>query len=100
MAKIDTNPPGYVLVAIDISINRHDILFAAPENKRCRRITLMNTLEDYHRLIDLLGDYGFPVRIGFKATGNYHRALVYQLAIADFELQLISLVAIDNTLLP
>ena len=54
MAKIDTNPTGYVLVAIDISKNRHDILIAAPDKKRRRRVTLMNTFEDYRRLIDIL----------------------------------------------
>ena len=97
MAKIDTNPTGYVLVAIDISKNRHDILIAAPGKKRRRRVTLMNTFEDYRRLIDLLRDYGCPVRIGFEATGNYHRTLVYQLAMAGFELQLISSVAIART---
>jgi transposase len=57
----------------------------------------MNTFEDYRRLIDLLRDYGCPVRIGFEATGNYHRTLVYQLAMAGFELQLISSVAIART---
>ena len=97
MAKIDTNLTDYVLVAIDISKNRHDILIAAPGKKRRRRVTLMNTFEDYRRLIDLLRDYGCPVRIGFEATGNYHRTLVYQLAMAGFELQLISSVAIART---
>ena len=67
----------YVLVAMDISKNRHDILIAAPGKKRRRRVTLMNTFEDSRRLIDLLRDYGCPVRIGFEATGNYHRTLVY-----------------------
>ena len=57
----------------------------------------MNTFEDYRRLIDLLRDYGCPVKIGFEATGNYHRTLVYQLAMAGFELQLISSVAIART---
>lgn len=94
MAKIDTNLTDYVLVAIDISKNRHDILIAAPGKKRRRRVTLMNTFEDYRRLIDILRDYGCPVRIGFEATGNYHRTLVYQLAMAGFELQLVSSVAI------
>lgn len=97
MAKIDTNLTDYVLVAIDISKNRHDILIAAPGKKRRRRVTLMNTFEDYRRLIDILRDYGCPVRIGFEATGNYHRTLVYQLAMAGFELQLISSVAIART---
>ena len=97
MAKIDTNLTDYVLVAIDISKNRHDILIAAPGKKRRRRVTLMNTFEDYRRLIDILRNYGCPVRIGFEATHNYHRTLVYQLAMTGFELQLILSVAIART---
>jgi len=58
---------------------------------------MMNTLEDFRRLIDLLRDYGCPVRVGFEATGNYHRTLAYHLAIAGFELRLISSVAIART---
>lgn len=57
----------------------------------------MNTFEDYRRLIDILRNYGCPVRIGFEATHNYHRTLVYQLAMTGFELQLILSVAIART---
>jgi len=97
MAKTDTNLTDHVLVAIDISKKRYDILIASPGKKRRRRITMMNTLEDFRRLIDLLRDYGCPVRVGFEATGNYHRTLAYHLAIAGFELRLISSVAIART---
>ena len=72
MAKIDTNLTGYVLVAIDISKKRHDILIAAPGKKHRRRVTLMNTFEDYRRLIDLLRDYGCPVRIGADSNDFAH----------------------------
>ena len=97
MAKIDTNLTGYVHVVIDIFKKRQDILIAEPGKTHRRRITLMNTLEDYRRLIDLLCDYGCPVRIGFEVTSNYDRTLVYQLAMAGFELKLFSSVAIART---
>jgi hypothetical protein len=29
---------------------------------------------DFDRLITVLREYGLPVRIGFEATGNHHRA--------------------------
>ena len=39
-----------VLVAIDISKHRHEVLIGVPGKKRRRRITIMNTLEDFQRL--------------------------------------------------
>ena len=41
--------PSTVLVAIDISKHRHEVLIGVPGKKR-RRMTIMNTLEDFHRL--------------------------------------------------
>lgn len=64
-----------VLVAIDISKHRHEVLIGVPGKKRRRRITNFNTLEDFRRLSAALAGYDLPVRIGFEATGNYHRAL-------------------------
>lgn len=77
-----------VLVAIDISKHRHEVLIGVPDKKRRRRLTIMNTLEDFERLAGLLVSYNMPVRIGFEATGNYHRPLAYHLGQAGFELRL------------
>jgi hypothetical protein len=63
-----------LLVAIDISKHRHEVLIGVPGKKRRRRLTIMNTLEDFQRLSAALASYGLPVRIGFEATGNYHIA--------------------------
>jgi transposase len=38
-----------------------------------------------------------PVRIGFEATGNYHRVLMYHIGVAGFDLQLVSSVALAHT---
>ena len=39
-----------LLLAIDISKHRHEVLIGVPGKKRRRRMTIMNTLEDFHRL--------------------------------------------------
>ncbi|MCT4576029.1 IS110 family transposase [Donghicola sp.] len=86
-----------VLVAIDISKHRHEVLIGVPGKKRRRRMTILNTLEDFQRLSEALASYGLPVRIGFEATGNYHRTLAHHLGQAGFELKLVSSVALART---
>ncbi len=86
-----------LLVAIDISKHRHEILIGAPGKKRRRRMTITNTLDDFGRLVAALSGYGLPVRIGFEATGNYHRALAHHLGQAGFELKLVSSVGLART---
>lgn len=86
-----------LLVAIDISKHRHEVLVSLPGKVRRRRLSIGNTLEDFQRLAVLLGQYGRPVRIGFEATGNYHRAIAHHLGAAGFELKLVSSVALART---
>lgn len=86
-----------LLVAIDVSKHRHEVLIGIPGKKRRRRITLTNTLDDFQRLASALNAYGLPVRIGLEATGNYHRALAYHLGQAGFEIKLISSLGLART---
>ncbi len=86
-----------LLVAIDISKRRHEVLIGIPGKKRRRRLTITNTLEDVRRLVFSLASYDLPVRIGFEATGNYHRPLAHHLGQAGFELKLISSVGLART---
>jgi len=86
-----------ILVAIDIAKARHEVLIAAPGKKRRRRLTVLNQLVDFNRLIATLADYGRPVRVAFEATGNYHRALAYHLGVAGFDVKLVSSVALART---
>ena len=86
-----------VLVAIDISKARHEVLIAVPDKKRRRRLTVLNQLDDFNRLTAALAEYNRPVRVAFEATGNYHRALAYHLAAAGFEMKLVSSVALART---
>jgi transposase len=86
-----------VLVAIDISKARHEVLISIPGVKRRRRLSVLNNRDDFDRLIGTLSEYGHPVRVAFEATGNYHRTLTYRLGIAGFEVKLVSSVAIART---
>ena len=85
------------LVGIDISKHRHEVLIAAPGKTRRRRLTITNGTGDFMRLIAILREYGMPARIGFEATGNYHRVLMYHLGVAGFDLKLVSSVALART---
>lgn len=86
-----------VIVAIDISKYRHEVLIAVPGKKRRRRLTIQNKREDFERLVALLQSFGAPVCVGFGATGNYHRNIAYRLHQAGCELKLISSVALART---
>ena len=97
MARTETTPDARVLVGVDISKHRHEVLISVPGKQRRRRVTLTNTKADFERLVGVLSGYGLPVRIGFEATGNYHRALAHHLSCAGFELKLVSSVALART---
>lgn len=97
MTKRNSTPPDAVLVAIDMSKHRQEVLLERPEGGRRRRMTVMATKEDYDRLADELTTIGRPIIVGFEATGNYHRTLAHRLLSAGFELRLISSVALART---
>ena len=86
-----------VLVAVDIAKARHEVLISVPGKKRRRRLTILNQLNDFERLVASLTSYDLPVRVAFEATDNYHRALAYHLATAGFEVKLVSSVALART---
>ena len=47
MTKLCSTPASAVLVAIDMSKNRQEVLIERPEGGRRRRMTVMATKEDY-----------------------------------------------------
>ena len=65
MAKVEHTSDARVLVGIDISKHRHEVLIAVPGKTRRRRLTITNSTDDFMRLIAILREYGLPVRIGF-----------------------------------
>ena len=83
-----------VLVVIDIAKARHEVLISVPGKKRHRRLTVLNELADFTRLIAALKDYGHPVRAAFEASGHYHRALAYHLVTTGFEVKLVTSVVL------
>lgn len=97
MTNMEYTPSNQVLVAIDISKNRHEVLVALPAKKRRKRLTILSNKKDHKRLIHFLQKLDGPVKIGFEATGNYHRTLAWDLHQAGFELRLISSVALART---
>jgi hypothetical protein len=70
MAKAKHTTDARILVGIDISKNRHEVLIDVPGKTRRRRMTVLNTADDYQRLIAVLRGFELPVTIGFEATGN------------------------------
>lgn len=97
MTRMHSTPAGAVLVAIDMSKHRQEVLIERPEGGRRRRLTVMATKADYDGLAEQLAVIGRPIVVGFEATGNYHRTLAHRLLAAGFELRLISSVALART---
>ena len=97
MTERKPTPAGAVLVAVDISKHRNDVLIAEPGRRRRRRLVVLNTREDHDRFVEKLSAYDAPVRVGFEATGNYHRPLAFRLHQAGFELRLLSSLALSRT---
>lgn len=90
-------PEGAALLAIDVAKRRNEVLLDVPDQRRRRRMTVLNTRPEHDRLITDLKALGRPVVAGFEATGNYHRALAWRLIEAGVELRLISSVALART---
>ena len=97
MTKRSSTPADAVLVAIDMSKHRQEVLIERPEGGRRRRMTVMATKADYDRFARDLAEIARPIIVGFEATGNYHRTLAHRLLAAGFELRLISSVALART---
>lgn len=76
MAKANHMTDAGVLVGVDISKNRHDVLIAVPGRTRRKRLMVLNTAEDYERLIGLLRSFGLPVTIGFEGQGTALTAII------------------------
>jgi transposase len=97
MTNLKPMPSESVLVAIDISKLRNDILIDVPGASRHQRLVVLNTRCEHDRLVERLLAFGKPVVAGFEATGNYHRPLAYRLLQAGFALRLVSSVALART---
>lgn len=81
MTKARDTTGARILVGINVSKHCHEVLIAVPGKARRGRMTVLNTAADYQRLIEALRGFELPVMIGFEATGNYHRALMFALGM-------------------
>ncbi|SEN03433.1 Transposase [Sphingomonas gellani] len=97
MIKLPFTPAGAVLVAIDVSKNRQDVLIERPEGGRHGRMTVISIRQGYGGFAEQLAAIGRHIIVAFEATGNYHRTLAHRLLTAGFELRLISSVALART---
>ena len=87
---------GVLFVAIDVAKQIHEVLIEPPTGGR-QRWRMVNCQRDYDLLRQRLQACQAPVRIGFEATGTYHRPLAYFLHQCGFELRLISSLAVART---
>ena len=79
MGKVELTSDARVLVGIDISKHRHEVLIAVPGKTRRRRMMITNTTEDFMRLIAILREYGMAVRIlGGWVTSIYLQPSAYK----------------------
>jgi transposase len=97
MTRQQLSPRDAVLVAIDVSKLRNDVLIEVPGRTRRRRLVVPNTKSEHDRFVDLLRGLDKPVIVGFEATGNYHRPLAFRLLEEGVELRLVSSVALART---
>ena len=97
MTNREPTPASAVLVAIDISKTRNDVLIEVPGGSRHRRLIVLNTRTEHDRFVALLESFESPVIVGFEATGNYHRPLAFRLLEAGIALRLVSSVALART---
>jgi hypothetical protein len=97
MTNLEHTLPDAVLVAIDVSKIRNDVLIEIPGTHRRRRLIVPNTRLEHDRFVDRLLALSRPVMAGFEATGNYHRPLAYRLLQAGISLRLVSSVALART---
>jgi transposase len=96
MTRLDCSTDMVVLVSIDISKARNDVLVELPDGTR-RRFKVANKKDDYERLSAFLKSLGHRCVVGFEATGNYHRPLAYYLQHEGFQLRLVSSLAVART---
>jgi transposase len=96
MTAFVSNTSPTLWVAVDIAKTHHLVLLEFPDGRR-RHFRISNKLEDFAQLSVLLSGSGYPCRIAFEPTGDYHRPLAYFLQVQGFSVCLVSSVAVART---
>lgn len=68
MAKAEPASDARVLVGVDISRNRHEVLIAVPGKLRRRRIAILNKAEGFQRLIDVVQEFGLVGSVSLRGV--------------------------------
>ena len=79
-------------IAIDIAKDFNVVMIETREGKR-HKFRMANNSAGHERLVNAIRDLPQPCRIGFEATGNYHRTLAFRLITVGFDVCLISSVS-------
>ena len=90
------NLKSQVLVAVDISKNKHDVLVELPSGQR-KKMIILNRRSDFQELSEYLKSLKASCTIGMEATADYHRNLAYFLQVEGFEVKLMSSIAVART---
>lgn len=79
-------------MAIDIAKD-FNVVMVETLDGNTKRFRMANSHSDHDRLVEVVRSLPQPCRIGFEATGNYHRTLAFRLVAEDFDVCLISSLA-------
>lgn len=85
-----------LLVAIDVSKARHDVLVELPTGQR-RKMVVHNRLTDFEQLSRFLKASGYDSLIALEPTADYHRCLAYFLRQEGFQVRSVSSIAVART---
>ena len=97
MTQIINNTKQKTWVAIDVSKFKHDVLIEYPNQSR-KQLKINNTQADYAALLATIKSFEMAeVTVGFEATADYHRCLMYFLQQSGIPCVLISSIATART---
>ena len=96
MTQLSSTTSPTVWVAIDIAKLHNQVLVEFPDGRR-RHFRMANTIGDFAKFAAFLAGSGYPCRIAFEATGDYHRPLAHFLGAQGFALSLVSSIAVART---
>jgi transposase len=83
MADCDKGKPYSSRVAIDVAKDYNAVMVERRDGTR-KKFRMANNASDHDKLVEFIWELPQPCRIGFEATGNYHRVLGFRLASEGF----------------
>jgi transposase len=96
MTEHKFNSKDQVLVAVDVSKAKHDVLVEFSGGER-KKFIVRNSRQDFEKFSNYLKDLKKECLIGIEATADYHRNFAYFIKTQGFELRLLSSIAVART---